>query len=249
MNPALWNALCDKVADMMKVHTRPFVTPLVQDVTGMPPAIGTGTFIYHANMKKILTCEHVANSQPHEHEFHGHQCLLKLPVSWHMDATKDAAVATVPTSHWNSVSHNASPLPLSRFDRKHEPVEGEVLFFRGFAGQNATLQIGWSSLIATGYCSQEKQGSGDNNIFEILWNPQGTTVSTGTSQEVRSKFQYNNPGGFSGSLVWNTRFVEKGCDLSTWSPQDALVTGLLRRWDFNTKTLLAWRVQHLLAWL
>jgi hypothetical protein len=111
------------------------------------------------------------------------------------------------------------------------------------------LQIGYSKFIATGYCSQEEPGAGDADIFEILWNPPSTAVSSGTSDQVRSTFQHSNPAGFSGSLVWNTRFVEKGCDLSNWNPQDAVVTGLLRRWDYATKTLLAWRVEHLLAWL
>jgi hypothetical protein len=34
-----------------------------------------------------------------------------------------------------------------------------------------------------------------------------------------------------------------------WRPEDAAVTGLLRRYDASTGTLLAWRVEHLLAWL
>jgi hypothetical protein len=65
----------------------------------------------------------------------------------------------------------------------------------------------------------------------------------------KERVRYDDPEGFSGSLVWNTRFVELGCDLSAWRPHEAVVTGLLRRWDTSTRTLLTWRVEHLLAWL
>lgn len=241
--------MCDSVADMMKVHTRPYVTPLVQDIVGVPPAIGTATFI-ERNGVEILTCEHVARDAPFEHEFHGRQGLLMLPVQWRSDPHPiDAAIAQVPTNHWTSVKHSAVPLPMSRFASHHQPVPNELLFFRGIAGENVVLQIGHSEISLTGYCSQEKPGGGDPSIFEMLWHPPGTNVSSGTSAQVRARFQHNNPGGFSGSLVWNTRFVERGCNLATWSPTDAVVTGLLRRWDFTTKTLLAWRVEHLLGWI
>lgn len=246
---AQWDAMCDTVADAMKVHTRPYVTPLVQDVAGVPPAIGTGTFIERDGIE-ILTCEHVAHHAPFEHDFYDRQELIKLPVRWRSDPDPiDAAIAQVPTSHWTSVDHSAAALPMSRFASQHGPVDNELLFFRGIAGQNVVLQIGHSRFNLTGYCSQEKPGAGNSQIFEIVWNPAGTTISSGTSAEVRAHFQHNNPGGFSGSLVWNTRFIELGRNLSTWSPEDAVVTGLLRRWDFTTKTLLAWRAEHLLAWM
>jgi len=244
----VWNLWCESVADLMKVHTRPYVTPLVQDVTGKPAEIGTGTFIQRDGID-VLTCEHVSRLAPFEHEFFGHDGLLKFPVHWTEDAPLDVAIADVPGSHWGSVTHSSAPLPLSRFAPRHQPVESEILFFRGFAGENVVLNIGHAQLIATGYCSQEKPGAGDANIFEMLWHPPGTTVSSRTSADTRARFKHNHPGGLSGSLVWNTRFVEKGCNLATWSPQDAVVTGLLRRWDFNTKTLLVWRVEHLQAWL
>jgi len=248
MTPTQWADLCDVVADAMKVHTRPYVSPLVGGPLGKPPEIGTGTFLDRDGIE-VVTCEHVARAAPHEHEFYGAPGLLKLPVKWRVDVKRDTAIASVPPSHWNSTPHASLPLPMTRFANVHNPVEMEILFFRGFAGQNAVLQIGHSKFIATGYCSQEKPGAGDTNIFEMLWHPPGTTISSGTPDTVRATFQHNNPQGLSGSLVWNTRFVETGCDLLSWTPNDAVVTGLLHRWDFNTKTLLALRVEHLLAWL
>lgn len=53
----------------------------------------------------------------------------------------------------------------------------------------------------------------------------------------------------SGSLVWNTRYLETRESGRNWSPDDAVVTGLLRRWDEKTKTLLVYRVEHVRTWL
>jgi hypothetical protein len=123
----------------------------------------------------------------------------------------------------------------------HSPVPNELLFFRGIAGENVAYMSGLrAEVILTGYCSQEKRHTGDAGIFEVLWDPTQITKTSGTSEEVRDRVKHDHPGGFSGSLVWNTRFVEHGCDLSRWRPIDAVVTGLLRRYDVGTGTLLAW---------
>ncbi|TXI87181.1 MAG: hypothetical protein E6Q40_05320 [Cupriavidus sp.] len=244
-----WEALCNAVADQMKIHTRPFVTPLIQDVEGKPPENGTGTYIDHDG-PCVLTCDHVAVHAPFLHQFYPHQDLIPLPVTWKGDPMPvDASLAAIPSSHWTSRQHLSKPLGMDRFAPVHRPVERELLFFRGVAGENVVVGANHSRVISTGYCSQELPGSGDTNIFEILWNPAKTRVTEGTDDEVAKVFKHHDPHGFSGSLVWNTRFVEKGFDLSTWRPQDAQVTGLLRRLDEDTDTLLAWRVEHLLTWL
>jgi hypothetical protein len=120
-------------------------------------------------------------------------------------------------------------------------------------GENARLSAFGSDVILTGYCSHEKTDASDTNVdasvFEMCRSPRNATVTSGTDTAVRVRFKFDNPAGFSGSLVWNTRFVELGCDLSTWTPDDAAVTGLLRRLDPDDSTLLAWRVEHLLNWL
>lgn len=45
------------------------------------------------------------------------------------------------------------------------------------------------------------------------------------------------------------RNVEVTRQNAQWTQEDAIVTGLLRRWDESTRTRLAWRVEHLRAWL
>ena len=101
----------------------------------------------------------------------------------------------------------------------------------------------------TGYCSQEKANTGDKEIFELFWEPDKTEVSSQTLPEASAEMKFEVAGGFSGSLVWNTRYLEVSRQGCQWSPEDAVVTGLLRRWDQDTKTLLVWRVEHLRSWI
>ena len=162
----------------------------------------------------------------------------------------DAALAALSDAAWHAVPHQAVTVPLRRFATKHQPSEqAELLFLRGFAGENADYGFGVHQTNGSGYCSQEKAGLGDAQIFEVFWEPENTAYSHGTSAEDRANVKFEDARGLSGSLVWNTRFVEVTNNGGTWSPEDAVVTGLLRRWDKDTKTLLVWRVEHLNAWL
>ena len=244
-----WKAICDTIADKMKVFTRPCVTILASP-SGGPTEIGTGTFIEKDGVK-LLTCEHVARFNPSAHFVDESGTTEVQPGIWCVepDPSIDAAVARMSPEKWSRISGSARPLPMSKFAAKHTEVQHEIFFFRGIAGENAHFSAFGDDAILTGYCSQEKKHAGDTNKFEILWSPRNATVTSGTDSDVRARFKYENPAGFSGSLVWNTRFVELGCDLSNWSPCDAAITGLLRRYDADTATLLAWRVEHLLRWL
>lgn len=254
MTKAQWDLTVDEVTDRMKLFTRPFVTPLVHDDPGGKAVFGSGTYVdfppQDRSRMRLLTCEHVTRYQPQKHR--PFDCPVLADVVGQVCSDRDpadAATVTISQAVFDLNVHQASPLPFDKFATKHAAVDREVFFFRGLAGENAYLGFGNLDAIITGYCGQEKPGSGDDQIFEIEWNPAGVTVTSGTDPELAKRVKYDHPAGYSGSLVWNTRFVELGANLSTWSPDDAVVTGLLRRWDTAGKTLLVWRVEHLQAWL
>lgn len=150
---------------------------------------------------------------------------------------------------WQSQAGEAELLPLSMLAQSHNPVPDELLFVREMADEIAYVGYGGFDGILTGYCSQIKRGTGHNRMFELFWEPDKTQLAPGTGQGVLERLTFNNAEGFSGSLVWNTRFVELSCDLDAWTPADAMVTGTLKRWDQKTMTLLALRVEHINAWL
>jgi hypothetical protein len=60
---------------------------------------------------------------------------------------------------------------------------------------------------------------------------------------------HEDPHGFSGSLVWNTQYVEKSATGAEWSPDDAVITGLLQWHIPERKTVVALRVEHIRTWL
>lgn len=243
---AKWKMLCNIVADQMKVFTRPYVNILAGEKD-----LGTGTFIEKDGIK-IITCEHVARLNPVAYYIDGAGSFQLQPGTWRTepDPKKDVALAPLPDAEWKMASERARPLPTTRFAKHHAAVKDELLFFRGIAGENANYVGSFGvDAIVSGYCSQEKHDTGDGEIFEILWKAGQAAVTSGTDAAARARVLYDNPAGFSGSLVWNTRFVELGCDLTTWNPNEAAVTGLLRRFDERTETLLVWRIEHLHEWL
>ena len=49
----------------------------------------------------------------------------------------DAAASLVPEDVWTFRSHEASCVPYERFADRHQVVDrAEILFFRGYAGEN-----------------------------------------------------------------------------------------------------------------
>lgn len=245
---AQWLKLCDAVTDQMKEYTRPYVTMLVSP-PGETPQIGTGTFIAHDG-HGVLTCHHVAQFDPTALFIDDTGTIELSPDDWRGEAKFDVAHARINDSEWLKGQNRVGLLPMTKFADRFSAVEFELFFFRGIAGENARfLGAAGSDVTLSGYCSQEERGTGDEQIFEMLWRPDTATVTTGTDDEARAVIKQEKPQGFSGSLVWNTRFVELGCNLATWTPEDAVVVGMLRHYDENTNTLLAWRVEHIRAWL
>jgi hypothetical protein len=251
-----WDRISDDVTQAMLEHTRPFTTPLTTETDSTVRLIGSGSYIQHMDKRLLLTCEHVAcehvaRQKPVNFRFFGSENVYKSLDPWIMDAHPfDAAVQAISDRTWSATVHRAAVIPGARLAIRHQTShQAELLFFRGFAGENACYGFGIHEANATGYCTQEVVDSGDGQFFEMFWEPQQTSFASGISDEARAAMKLDNPGGFSGSLVWNTRFLQVLNAGGSWAPQDAVVTGLLRRWDTSTKTLLVWRVEHLRAWL
>ena len=252
MTSEQWEQIKQNVTDAMLEHTRPFVTALGTETDTTVRLVGTGSYVGDENQRLVLTCEHVAWEKPMHYRFMGSEEVFEHPGPWTLTPhPTDSAFASISSAQWCATTHQAKAIPLNRFANRHEVVEqAELLFFMGYAGENACYGFDTHQTNGTGYCSQEKLGTGDSCIFELFWEPDKTKFTTGTSAEAQRGTKYENARGFSGSLVWNTRYLEiSGKEGRSWNPADAVVTGLLRRWDERTKTLLVWRVEHLNAWL
>ena len=233
------------------MHTRPFVTPLGTETPDVVRLVGTGSYVRRKGRRSLLTCEHVARYPPMHYRFCGSDNVFEHRGPWIMEGEPvDAAFAPISDTAWQSCPHQAIAISYTRFAARHQIVQqAELLFFRGYSGENAHYAFGVHQTNGSGYCSQEKQKTGDNKIFEMFWDPDRTEVTSGTEVEARAETKFEDPSRFSGLLVWNTRYIEVTSQGRQWTPECAVVTGLLQRWDPATTTLLVWRVEHLRAWL
>lgn len=227
------------------------MTPLSKQTPETVRLIGSGSYVERNGKRLLLSCEHVSAKGPLDHRYHGSDDVFPVRGEWTATAHPvDVAFAEIGDAAWHATQHSAAVIPYARFAANHGVCQrAELLFFRGFADENARYGFGVHEANASGYCSQEKEGSGDTEQFEIFWEPEKTQVTQATSADARSSIKYDDPHGFSGSLVWNTRFLETWAAGQEWSPEDAVITGIARRWDDKTKTLLVYRVEHLRRWL
>ena len=224
MTPSEWQRTCDHITDEMKVHTRAFTTPLGTETSTTIRLTGTGSYVQHEGRRLLLTCEHVAREGPVHYRLHDSKDVFEHCGSWITDPHPiDAATAVIADEAWHATAHQAAVVPYRRFANRHRTAQqAELLFFRGFAGENARYAFEVHETNASGYSTQERADSGDEQIFELFWDPQQTRVTAGTEDEARAAMKWDDPGGFSGSLVWNTRYLEVQDAGGHWKPEDAV---------------------------
>jgi len=246
-----WDTTCSDVTDAMKVHTRPFIAPISKETEEKVWLEGSGSYVCLAGHRVLLTCEHVSTAGPLDYRFNGSEDVYRVSGGIVESKSLDISFALLSDQAWNATRHQADTIPYKRFAHKHCLVNrSELVFFHGFSAENSGFALETLTSNASAYLSQQKDDVvPDDKLFEVFWEPQETAFTATTNLAVRKSVRYDDSGGFSGSLVWNTRFVEMTEMGKEWSPEDAVVTGLLRRWDTSTKTLLVLRVEHLRKWL
>jgi len=180
-----------------------FTTPLTRESETTVWLEGSGSYVEKEGKRLLLTCEHVAIREPLDFVSTVPIKCMAIGKSGRWNHTLSTLLFGLPIDNeWAAASHKALTIPYARFAQKHQVCEqAELLFFRGYAGENARYGFGFHRAGATGYCSQEKRDSGDDSIFEIFWEPEKTEFSSGTSAEARAGIKVDDPGGMSGSLV------------------------------------------------
>jgi hypothetical protein len=138
----------------------------------------------------------------------------------------DVAVSEVEGRIWNDQPHNSDVIREEQWALAHLPLERELLFVKGFAGADARFLFGASFSQATSYTCQEVKLPPDPRFhsrfhFGLDYRP-----------DLAKRLDERDlpiPRGFSGSLVWNTRFVETHLKKETWRPDCALGFGKCRQ--------------------
>ncbi|RRN64700.1 hypothetical protein [Caulobacter sp. 602-1] len=244
-----WQVISSQVTDAMNVHVKPFVAPISASMGAGGRHVGTGTYVTQGGRRTLLSCEHVLAVGRH-YRFSGSEKVWGHQAEWSYDKALDVAFLDVPDEPWDAFPHDAQAVPYQRFAERHHTIGNEeILFFRGYAGENSQFLVDTLEANASGYGTQEVRDTGDGDHFEIFWEPTSTRLTAGTSEEARQRVKYRDPHGFSGSLVWNTRYCEVTRAGETWAPAEAVVVGMVQQWLPGAKRLRVLRVEHVRNWL
>lgn len=250
MDAQEWLNTVDRVTEDMRFHTRPFASPISTSDEETVRLTGSGNFVETKGERALLSCEHVTRHKPVEYRLFGQDTVYRLLRLIEEEPPVDLAVGFVPKEVWEQ-NTSAKAIPYARFAQRHAPsATEELMFLRGYAGENSAYGFGILASNGTGYCTQVKPIDPiDNRRFEIHWDPEQVCYTSAASAEDRKAVRAVDPHGLSGSLVWNTRFLEVSTSGDTWTPDNAVITGLADRWDPDEKTLLVHRVEFIRSWL
>jgi len=214
---------------------------------------GTGSFFFLEDTRMLITCEHVANVSANitlGMTQYGAEHALSIPGVFAVsEYPVDVAAIHIPDKNWNRVPHTAKCVESNMLSRKHEPVEGEYLYVYGFPGDDAAVGFGQHSHRGLAVFSHEIEFSSitvdeepkpiEPYHFLIPYNPEHAKLLEGSNSVL------SRAAGMSGSLVWNTRYVEVSSQGGKWKPEDARVTGIL--WGHSSKAgvLVATKIEYL----
>lgn len=235
----------------MKEFTKKFVTPISKAIDhdhGEP--WGTGNYVELNKQPALLTNEHVAVAcRDHSltHQFLGSDTVFRVTQDFRdVKEPLDIAVSPIEQKVWTAEAHQSAAIPEDRWAHAHSPVLGEILFFKGYKG--ATVPFAFGSLFtnATSYGCQEvplsEKGRYNSRFhFGLDYRPDLATALDGRDLPL--------PDGFSGSLVWNTRFVECARNDQPWSVDCAQVTGIAWLWVPEAGCLVATRAEYVRRFL
>jgi hypothetical protein len=253
MDAEEWSNRCKNVALAMAEAVRPYLTPISAEVEAdWGELVGSGAYVSYDDDVFVFTNAHVLSALKGRRGGHhlknsgedGESAAvvaLEKPFGI-LTSPSDTAVVKVSPKAWTEEGKASSAIPFSRFVGTHAPVDRELLFFIGFSGKRSKPLYGTLFTTGTPYTSQEPEGAKAPDFpeheFHVLY-PIGLIEDLGEEPKGAPL-----PPGFSGSLVWNTRYVESIQNGTEWTPEDAVVTGILKRWIEKEELLTATRVER-----
>jgi hypothetical protein len=249
MTQEIWQGICADTATKMIKHIQPFLTPISVTISeDEGKHLGSGSYFEIENKTFVITNEHVAkysNRNVLTHQFHNKEDILKIikPFSYEA-APVDVAISEIPGSSWKQSKHSAQAIPFSRIANSHSPEEHECLFFAGYSGERSKFLFGHLITPGTPYLTQECQfptdvDEADCQYHFSLFYPPDLAVSVDGASHLP------DPHGFSGSLVWDTKRVACLNADKEWSPDMAVVTGIVWGWPSSSACILATKIEHI----
>jgi len=247
-----WGAAAADVAREMDDYAPRFCTAISKHLGDHGEPWGTGSFLKLDGRIFILTNEHVVNvrsptqlllyqlrDQEDVHPILGDHLCFRWPL--------DTALLPVEPSAWDTSGHGSKAITTDMIAVTHEPVPTELLMFAGFSGERSkfhfnTLITRWTSSTAREVPLPKGERLKPQFHFALDYRPDSAMNVVGTHGLPR-------PPGFSGSAVWNTRFVESRMAGEPWTPEWARVTGLVWGWPSSIGCIVATRSKYVRSFL
>lgn len=257
MNEAEWNRRTIEVKRRMAQYVRVFVTPICREADGGGFAWGTGNYVELRCKVYALTNEHVARRTTTEslgHLPNDDDEYRRFPNPWMaVPKPEDAAISRLDDG---ALSPSRKALvAATHFDSVCNPAENELFFVLGFpastAGRHDAIvehklrQNRFDGPIETPavpFLTQEFRDEEKSIVYAdgphigIHYPTYANRDSAATQAELP------NPGGMSGSLLWDTKYVARAQAKQPWSPQDARVCGLVC--EASPDAILAVRIEQ-----
>jgi len=238
--------LVDTVANMAS-YVAPFTTPISKVIShGEGEHLATGTYCNSNGKRFLVTNSHVAEVRQTNvlaTKLFGYEEYFRIGRSFLASgAPIDVAAARVEDAEWNIAPHRASAVPAEAFAQCHQGVEGELFFIAGYSGERARFNFNYASTPGTPYLAQECSLPEDPACTSEFHFALGYNPAMAWSADPKSK-GLPAPPGLSGSLVWNTRRLQRLLAGQSWSPVDAQVTGIV--WGWRDLCLLATKIEQL----
>lgn len=245
-----WQLITDKVCKAMMDEVSGFTSPISKVIDHDYGELeGTGSYVEIDGSRFLVTNEHVAarrTTRSLAHQFDGCSDVFRtLRPFVCVTYPNDLALCPINDLIWSRSSHSARAIPFSRFASCHDPVAHELLFLCGYSGDTSKFTFGQLNSQRLQYLTQEDQMPttyGDPSFhFAVLYRPNLASQTAGTAQTCGLP----RPPGWSGTLVWNTRYIEKTQAGQDWCASNARVTGIIWGWPSSDGCLLATKAEHL----
>ncbi len=217
---------------------------------------GTGAFVDVNGVKLLVTNAHVIeNPGVHHSFFNFDRFVMAAKQRYLLDKPYDVGVSKIEDDVWSRYAGDAQAIPLDRFAAKHETVLHEILWTAGYPGARvknfSDLTLAVCQALPTQehlFHDEEKPHEEFDPIyhFAVGYSPAGAQPLT--PEGITKSPGLSDPHGLSGSLVWNTRRLECFYAGREWTPDLAVVTGIIWGWPSGNH-LVATKVEHLLEFL
>lgn len=239
------------VGALMKQMVEPFVMPLsMQYPDGLVSALGSASLITDGTNKYLITNAHVASVATQYTiacKFNQDMNIIKIltPIATISDPS-DVAISDITPLCDNFMPKTAAAIPLDKFSSAPSADPEELFFLIGFPGEAQSIDIANKIFSQPPACilAQEKPFSNIPRYGKTNQNTFALNYDLFTAIALLKPVTWHKAPGMSGSLIWNTRYVESVLQGVDWDPSMATVAGIQCMWN-NQDTLFATKENHM----